>query len=270
MDKELIKKRLSRARRIGNLISLLPFVRCVILNGSLAQGRSKESSDIDILIIAKNGRIFIARFFVNAFSSILGIKRSKDDSKSHAGKFCFNYFLTEDYLKIPVGRGEKIDEYCAQNYSASKFVAGDRGLFEKFLRANKELFIKYGCEITKSKLQISNPPTGHVCRQAGEAGKNPNYKFKNNRIPLKCHPELARPERGRRVSGSYCNLKRSRNKFTRFQIKSGMTAHAGDWFEKIAKKYQIKKIESDPRTKKYPNLIVYDNRELRFHPPKQS
>jgi hypothetical protein len=41
------------------------------------------------------------------------------------------------------------------------------------------------------------------------------------------------------------------------------------WFENWAKNYQIKKIEKDPRTKKYPNLIVYNDSELRFHPPSQ-
>ena len=154
MDQRLLNKRLSRTRKIGRLISHLPFVRCVILNGSLAQGKSKESSDIDLLIIAKDGRIFTARFFINIFALLIGIKRLKDESKSHAGKFCFNYFLTENHLEIPTGRGEKIDKYCAENYSASEFVAGHKNLFNQFIRTNMELFERYSCH--PKHLQLSS------------------------------------------------------------------------------------------------------------------
>lgn len=212
MSGNLIQKRLSKTRFVGRLLARLPFVRCVILNGSLASRNHKKSSDIDILIIAKKGRIFSARFFVNFLASILRIKRSKDESKSHAGKFCFNYFLTETFLKIPIGRGEKMDRYCAKNYSQSQFVAGDHKLFEKFLRTNQELFSTYNC-----------------------------------------HPEF--------ISGS-------RNKFGMTIFRDIFEFLLTEWLEELVKKYQIKKIESDPMAKKYPTLIVYNDKELRFHPPK--
>lgn len=216
----LIKKRLSKTRFIGRMLARLPFVECVILNGSLAQDKSKKSSDIDILIIAKDGRIFTSRFFINTFALLFGIKRSKDGSKSHAGKFCFNYFLTESYLKVPTGRGEKIDQYCAENYSSSKFIAGDGVLFLKFLKTNKKLFEFYGYKILNPKSEIKNK------------SKIINSKFKI----LQQFRELL----------------------------------LGDWFEQKVRSYQIKRIESDPRTKKYPDLIVHNDKELRFHPPKQS
>jgi len=222
IKEQFFKKRLSKTKKISHILARLPFARCIILNGSLAQGKSQKSSDIDILIIARTGRIFTTRFFVILFATIFRIKRSKSDLKSHAGKFCFNYFLTEDFLKIPTGRGEKTDQYCAENYSASKFIAGDRALFEEFLRANEELFEKY-----------------NYCSELSP-----------------CHPEL--------VSGSSIikAVTGSRNKFE-------MTVNGlGNWLEQRVKSYQIKKIESDPRTKKYPDLIVYNDKELRFHPPK--
>ncbi len=211
IDTNLIKKRLSKTHKVGKILMLLPFIRCVILNGSLASGNHKKSSDIDILIIAKTGRIFSARFFVNFFTTIFRIKRSKDEAKDHSGKFCFNYFLTEDFLKIPTGRGEEMDRYCADNYSQSQFIAGDIKLFQKFIRANKKLFNTYDC-----------------------------------------HPEF--------ISGS-------QNKHGVTIIRSIFEFILTLWFEEKVKKYQIKKIESDPRTKEYPNLIVYSDKELRFHPP---
>ena len=215
----LVRRRLFKARFISRAIACLPFVRCVILNGSLASGEHKKSSDIDILIIAEDERIFTARFFVNILAIILGIKRSSDRGKPHAGKFCFNYFLTASFLKIPTGRGTEMDRYCAQNYSKSQFIAGDIELFKKFMRTNKKLFEKYNCKITNNKSQISN--------------KILNSKFQ--------------------ILNS---------------VKGGLEYFLTDRFEILVKNYQVRRIESDPRTKKYPSLIVYNDRELRFHPPR--
>jgi predicted nucleotidyltransferase len=202
--KNIQSKLLRKAKFVGKIISSFPYVGSVVLTGSLAQGHANQNSDIDIMIIAKGGRVFTTRFFINTFGTIFGIKRSKDENKNHAGKFCFNYFIADNYLILPTGRGEKIDRYCAEDYSRSKFIAGDKTLHQIFLQKNKRLFEKYG------------------------------YKIKHNNLKTEIH-----------------RLNTSR-------------------FEKWVKNYQIKKIESDPRTKKYPNLIAYNDNELRFHPPKAS
>jgi hypothetical protein len=42
----------------------------------------------------------------------------------------------------------------------------------------------------------------------------------------------------------------------------------GDLVESKLKSMQVRRIESSPMTKKYPELIVYNDKEMRFHPPK--
>lgn len=217
MNKNFIKKRLRSCTITSKVIARFPFVRCVILNGSLAAGTAKESSDIDILIVAKSRRIFTTRFFIISIASILGIKRSKEDGSDHSGKFCFNYFLTEDFLKIPTGRGEEIDRYCADNYSKSMFMAGNMELFKRFIEENGTLFSKYNFK----------------ARTPNDNSKDANKGFLQTLLEL--------------ILGG------------RF----------GDWFERSVKNYQIKKIEKDSRTTRYPELIVYNDKELRFHPPSQ-
>ena len=150
----LVQKRLSKTHLVGRMLARLPFVRAVILNGSLVSGNHKPSSDIDILIIAKDGRIFTARFFVNIFATLVGIKRSKDDKSGHAGKFCFNYFLTEHYLHINYPKER--EQYCAGNYSKSQFVAGDVELFKKFMKENEGLFEKYNFKYQISNIKYQN------------------------------------------------------------------------------------------------------------------
>lgn len=215
------KKAIKKLKIVSKMLICLPFVRCVILNGSLASGNFKESSDIDLLIVAKSGRIFTARFFTVGLVKILGLKRQRNSSKKYAGKFCLNYFLTEDYLEIPQDRGEQIDKYCAKNYSSSKFMAGDRHLFNKFILANKKLFCRYSY--------------WNNCSMAAECKKN-KKGIKNY-----------------------------------FQIlgEQAISGNLGNQLEQILKKIQLKTIKSDYRTRLHPDLIVCNDSELRFHPPKE-
>lgn len=203
------------------LLQLAPFVRAIILNGSLAEGRAKASSDIDILIIAQTGRLYTARFATLLLASLSWQKRSKDAAKPHKGKFCFNYFLTTGYLKIPVGRSEVMDCYCAKNYSRSILVWGNRKLYDKLIRANKALFDKYNCR--------------------------PQNLIFDKDLPVKNY----------RLLNLLQNLK-----------EKCLAGRFGDWLENKLKIAQIRRIEKDDRTSMHPTLIVYSDKEARFHPPK--
>lgn len=213
-----LEKRYKRCARWGRILITLPFTRAIILNGSLTTGTSKKSSDIDFLIIAKSGRIFTARFLVNVLGTLTFIKRTSSESSSHANLFCFNYFLTESFLKIPVGRGKEVDDYCADNYSKSVLVAGDKIVFAKFLDQNRSLF-------------------------GDRALTDPGKYIK------------------------YFGHKRSKN-YLKTILEYLLGGKFGDVVERGFKNFQKRLIELDGRTQKYPEFIVYNDYELRFHPPK--
>ncbi|MEI6498404.1 MAG: nucleotidyltransferase domain-containing protein [bacterium] len=138
-NKIIIIQLLKRARFYLKFLQYLPFVRAILLNGSLASGKARRQSDIDILVVAKDGRIFTARFFVNIILIILGAKRSSNESKSHAGKFCPNHFLTSSYLKLPTNRGIDINQLCADSHASSILVCGSKDIFERFFEVNASL-----------------------------------------------------------------------------------------------------------------------------------
>ena len=226
---KIYSRRLYNLKIMAKALQLAPFIRCIILNGSMAEGKIKKSSDIDLLIIAKRGRIFTCRAAVLFWAHISGLKRSTDNTRSHVGRFCFNYFLTDNFLMIPHNREEKMNKYCAENYSKSRLIWGDNNIFSNYM--------------------------------------NINAKWMKKHLPSLHHPALD--------AGSTNRLR----SISRFPIKSGMTAFAvffekilsgrfGNWVERVLKNIQVKKINRDPRTKKYPELIVTNNKELRFHPPK--
>lgn len=222
MDKRTEDYFIKKIKVMAGFLAVIPFIEAIILNGSLAQKKATNVSDIDILIISSNKRIWTVRLLVNFLAIISFQKRSKDEGRGHAKKFCFNYFLTSGFLKIPVGRGEEIDSYCADNYSQSVLIWGDTKLFENFLNDNKALFLK------TSKTY-------------------PNRQF-DSVFPL-----------ARSFVGTY--IKNSFEKYLKNSI--------GDRLEAWAKQFQLKKINLDERTKRYPKYIVCSDHELRFHPPKK-
>jgi predicted nucleotidyltransferase len=221
---KLYSRRLRNMRVTVKLLRFVPFCRCVILNGSMAEGKIELTSDIDLLIIAKSGRIYTCRAAVLFWAKLSGLKRSSNEKKSHTGRFCFNYFLTDNFLTIPHNRGGKVDKYCAENYSKSILLLGDQKVFDRFMKTNLIWMKKYIGEIPKSKLQITNK------------FQNPNYQISNQ--IQKIIEKLLSSGFGRRVEYTLKNI-------------------------------QIKRIKKDPAVKKYPDYIVFNDKELRFHLPKK-
>ncbi|MEK9156162.1 MAG: nucleotidyltransferase domain-containing protein [Patescibacteria group bacterium] len=251
-----------RTRRICAILQMVPFLRCLILNGSLAQGKARPDSDIDILVIGRDGRIFTARFFILLLSTLLGVKRSSDDAKSHAGKFCFNYFMTTSYLKIPAGRGTAMDRYCAENYSKSVLVWGDKKTFRRFFEENERLFA--------------------LAQKSKDKDQNHGLKIGMNEICANILRTNLKRVRSSRLIGFTSNNTSRYKPHQDFPIYTTMVrligifgemmlgGRFGDWVERILKKIQIRRIERDPRTARHPNLIVYNDQELLFHPPGRS
>ena len=278
---KIYSHRLRNLRIIVRLLRFAPYVRCVILNGSMAedfplchpdppaggegsQGFSSEilrrtapqndrkrwkmklSSDIDLLIIAKSGRIYTCRAAVLFWTALTGLKRSNNENKSHAGKFCFNYFLTEGFLTIPHDRGKEVDKYCAENYSKSILLWGDEKLFDKYMKINWKWMKHYLPQISNLKSQ--------------------NYISKTEKL-RDCHCEESATRQSKFVYSrdSYIHSRSA----MQYAIEKLLSGNCGNRIENLFKTIQIARINKDPAVKKYPEYIVYTDRELRFHLPKE-
>lgn len=82
-----------RANQYTQLISRFPFVRGVLITGSLSKGCMEKNGDIDYLIITKPGRLWLCRAFLTLYKKTVLFNSRK--------YFCVNYYLDEDSLHIP-------------------------------------------------------------------------------------------------------------------------------------------------------------------------
>jgi predicted nucleotidyltransferase len=127
------QRRVKNLKVLGYLLQIAPFVRAVILTGSMTIGSTNESSDIDLLIVTKERRLYLARFFVTLLTTLTGLRRTPK-TKNPAGKFCLNYYLTADNLDIRPHTAR-----CARFHRHIIRVWDKDGICERIYRQNQWL-----------------------------------------------------------------------------------------------------------------------------------
>ncbi|MGB5531200.1 MAG: hypothetical protein WBQ32_14630 [Ignavibacteriaceae bacterium] len=89
---QLAKKRLKTAQRVSGLISRFPFIRGILLSGSISKGFMEEDSDIDYFVITHQNRVWFSRLMLMLFKKIFLFNSKKN--------FCINYFVDSENLEI--------------------------------------------------------------------------------------------------------------------------------------------------------------------------
>lgn len=119
-----------KAGKFIKLIQVFPYIKMVLVSGSLAMSNAKKESDIDLLIVVKHGRIWITRFFITLFFQVIGKRRH---NKKTAGRFCLNHYITNKSLKINFP-----SLYNAQTYAHMVPVLEiEKGLYNKLQFENR-------------------------------------------------------------------------------------------------------------------------------------
>ncbi|MDP3999243.1 MAG: hypothetical protein Q8P76_01445 [bacterium] len=216
------------------LFKFIPFVDFVLAAGSLVTGNPHENSDFDVIVGARQGRVFTARAFcilafglfgwrrrgVHKFISYadaqvdklneLDLKTYKLKNLQTSDKFCFNHFVTPAAYRL----SEPHNDYWKKLYSSLAPVYGEPEVIQKFFDANEEWMGPVR----------NSPPKGSF------------------------GPRL----RAGVVSNG---------------IRWLLSGLLGNWLEKKLKAVQIKRIESGlEKEKGYKPRIIYNDNELEFHP----
>lgn len=118
----LATKRMETAKKVSKLISCFPFVRCIMLSGSLSKGYMEPKSDLDFFIVTEPNRLWIARTFLIMFKRIFLFNSRK--------YFCVNYFIDINNLEI-----EEKNIFTAIE-SATLIPTYGKEYYQKFWSAN--------------------------------------------------------------------------------------------------------------------------------------
>lgn len=135
MHKRILKNRIAikkwkRVKRMSKILQLLPFIRMIAVSGSLAVNNTRKKSDIDLLIVAKQRRIWLTRALVTLTTHLLGVRRHKTLT---ANRLCLNHYITDESLNIPFK-----SLYNAQTYARLTllFQSGPSAVYQQFRKAN--------------------------------------------------------------------------------------------------------------------------------------
>src|SRR5207253_11478070 len=123
IEKEKHSKKMWRmAAMMTHIIKRFPFVRAVMITGSLSKNSSDKRSDLDFMIITEPKRLWIARTILMLFKKIFLFNSYK--------YFCLNYYITSDNLEI-----EEKNIFTATEIAYVKATYNTR-LMEDFIKAN--------------------------------------------------------------------------------------------------------------------------------------
>jgi hypothetical protein len=123
---ERAEKKMKVAKRFSRLVSLFPFVRAVMLSGSISKGYMDENSDIDYFIVTKPNRLWIVRTALAIFRRIFLFNSHKN--------LCTNYFIDDQNLEI-----KEKNIFTAIELRTARPMYG-RSTIERFQSANAWAF----------------------------------------------------------------------------------------------------------------------------------
>lgn len=89
---KMARKIMPRAIRRSRLIFSFPFVRAVMISGSLSKDFLDEKGDIDFFIVTAPGKVWLTRGLLALFQRVFLFNSHK--------YFCVNYYIDHDHLSI--------------------------------------------------------------------------------------------------------------------------------------------------------------------------
>ena len=130
----LAEEKYKKAVKFIKIIRLIPFVKLVAVCNNLAYGNASGASDIDLFIIAKQNRVWSARFWVIGVLKLFGVRPAATSKKDTIDA---TFFISEDALNIEeLMINSNNDIYLAYWAAQLAPVYDPDGLSEKFRREN--------------------------------------------------------------------------------------------------------------------------------------
>lgn len=127
------REKLTIARRAANWLKLIPSIKMVAVTGALAINNAKKDDDIDLLIIASRGCLWLTRLLTVLLIELVARRRRPQDSRAK-DKLCLNMFLEENHLKVP---RQNQDLFTAHEVVQLRLLWDKGETYQKFIKENQ-------------------------------------------------------------------------------------------------------------------------------------
>lgn len=149
--KFIAEKYWSRTKLYGHYMRTVPFVKMVAICNNLSYDNPSEQSDIDLLIVIKPGRMWLARLIITLTLHFFGVRRH---GKHTVGRFCLSFFITTNHLNMEKLQIKPEDPYLAYWTKLLTPIYGEK-TYEDFKEENEKwLTEKYGLKLTDNKKHL--------------------------------------------------------------------------------------------------------------------
>jgi predicted nucleotidyltransferase len=124
-----------KVNRFAKMFAYVPFLQNVSVTGSLAAGNSTEESDINILIVTRKNRKWLAKTLATMLLEAFGQNKNR---WYKAGKFSIDFVLEEQDLDLTKLTFKK-DTFAAYSLANLTPIV-DRGGYKKLIAANDWIY----------------------------------------------------------------------------------------------------------------------------------
>ena len=128
----LLDRKWRRLLRLTTIFQHAPFIEAAFVGGSLALGNVTPTSDFDLLLVVRPGRMFMSRYAILALAFLRGVRRRADDPAAEANKLCLNHFVTRETWSKPPH-----NLYRRELYRNLVPVWGEPSTIRAFIEANR-------------------------------------------------------------------------------------------------------------------------------------
>lgn len=152
LRKRVSERKLQIAVKAAKLLSLIPNIKMIAVTGSLAMGNSLPESDIDLMVITKEGTLWTTRLFAYLFTRLFRIQTRKPKDKQQQDKLCLNIWMDENDLSW-----NKKDRniYTAHEIAQIVPLINKEETYEKFIGQNKWILNYWPSAIIISSSQFT-------------------------------------------------------------------------------------------------------------------
>ena len=144
--KFIAEKYWNRTKLYGLYIRAVPFVKMIAVCNNLSYDNPSEQSDIDLFIVIKPGRMWLARFLITLILHFDGVRRY---GNKIIGRFCLSFFVTTNELNIGKLQINPEDPYLAYWTKLLSPIYGEE-TYDEYIKQNEGwLREKYGLKFSK-------------------------------------------------------------------------------------------------------------------------